>query len=232
MDRARWIELLSPTADRDQALEFFDAMVPQGITRVVVKERDRSALQGALPGEGYRLVVEVFMETGPRGRIATWRLDIRRPRGDDIGRQPWRILARGSARVDRGAASPVAAARRSSSPRRTWSSSRSISNCALPAGDVFVAETPEGVTAMVLLGDGTMVFQPAPKEERGQLRLFAGTETLETPFTAAFVRLNPFEFEQRVTDGMLEPVTLDSRALPPRRSASSTKTCRSPSISI
>ena len=41
MDRARWIELLSPTADRDQALEFFDAMVPQGITRVVVKERDR-----------------------------------------------------------------------------------------------------------------------------------------------------------------------------------------------
>ena len=89
----RWIDLLSPTADRDQALEFFDAMVPQGITRVVVKERDRSALQGTLPGEGYRLVVEVFMETGPRGRIATWRLDIRRPRGDDIGRQPWRILA-------------------------------------------------------------------------------------------------------------------------------------------
>ena len=33
----------------------------------------------ALPGEGYHLVVEVFMETGPRGRIATWNLDIRRP---------------------------------------------------------------------------------------------------------------------------------------------------------
>src|SRR6187549_2631435 len=73
MERGRWIDLLSPTADKDQALEFFEAMVPQGITRVVVKERDRSALQGALPGEGYRLVVEVFMETGPRGRIATWR---------------------------------------------------------------------------------------------------------------------------------------------------------------
>ena len=35
----------------------------------------------------------------------------------------------------------------------------------LPSGDVFVAETPEGVTAIVLLGEGTMVFQPAPKEE-------------------------------------------------------------------
>ena len=68
----------------------------------------------------------------------------------------------------------------------------------LPAGEVFIAETPEGVTAMVLLGEGTMVFQPAPKEERGQLRLFAGVEALETPFTAAFVRLSPFEFDQRV----------------------------------
>jgi hypothetical protein len=37
MDRARWTDLLSPTADKDQALEFFEAMVPQGITRVVVK---------------------------------------------------------------------------------------------------------------------------------------------------------------------------------------------------
>src|SRR5688572_32569736 len=54
MDRARWLELLSATAAREQASEFFDAMVPQGITRVVVKERDRFPLQGALPGEGHR----------------------------------------------------------------------------------------------------------------------------------------------------------------------------------
>ena len=71
MDRNRWIELLSPGADRDQSLEFFDAMVPQGITRVVIKERDRAPLQGSLPGEGYRLMLEVFVETGNRGRIST-----------------------------------------------------------------------------------------------------------------------------------------------------------------
>ena len=40
MDRARWLELLSTSADRDTATEFFDAMVPQGITRVVVKDDD------------------------------------------------------------------------------------------------------------------------------------------------------------------------------------------------
>jgi hypothetical protein len=82
----------------------------------------------------------------------------------------------------------------------------------LPAGDVFVAETPEGVTALVLMGDGTLVFQPQPKEEKGQLKLFSGAESLETPFTTAFVRISPFEFEQRVTADMLEPVTVDTRA--------------------
>ena len=210
MDRARWLELLSTTADRDQAREFFDAMVPQGITRVIVKERDRFPLQGALPGEGHRLVVEVFMETGPRGRIATWGLDIRRPRGDDIGRQPWRIVTQ-----DR-LASIEGLHRLSLNPEKQFSARNLVLKAVdyelrLPAGDVFVAETPEGVTAMVLLGDGTLVFQPAPKEERGQLKLFAGTESLETPFTSAFVRVSPFEFEQRFKTEMLEVAALDGR---------------------
>jgi len=210
-DRARWTDLLSPTADKDQALEFFEAMVPQGVTRVVVKERDRSALQGTLPGEGFQLVIEVFIETGPRGRIATWRLDIRRPRGEDLGRQPWRILAE-----DR-LASIEGLHRLSLQPEKQYAAKNLVLKAVdfelrLPSGDVFVAETPEGVTAIVLLGEGTLVFQPSPKEEKGQLKLFAGVEALETPFTSAFVRLSPFEFDQRLLADMLEPVTVDSRA--------------------
>ena len=50
-DGARWRELLSPNADRDAAIEFFDSMVPQGVTRVVVHERDRAPLLGTLPGD-------------------------------------------------------------------------------------------------------------------------------------------------------------------------------------
>src|SRR5688572_32396691 len=210
MDRARWIDLLSATADRDQAREFFDAMVPQGITRVVVKERDRFPLQGSLPGEGYRLVVEVFIETGPRGRIATWQVDIRRPRGDDIGRQPWRIVTQ-----DR-LASIEGLHRLALNPEKQFAARNLVVKAIdfelrLPAGDVFVAETPEGLTALVLLGEGTMLFHPAPKEERGQLKLFAGTEALETPFTTAFVRISPFAFEPRFADNMLEPSAIDGR---------------------
>ena len=212
MDRNRWAELLSPAADREQAMQFFDAMVPQGITRVVVKERDRAALPGSLPGEGYRLVIEVFQETGRRGRIATWRLDIRRPRGDEIGRQPWRILSE-----DR-LASIEGLHRLSLQAEKQFTAHNLILasvdfTLRLPAGDVFVAETAEGVTALVLVGDGTMAFEPAPKVEKGQLRLFAGSDTLEVPFTIAFVRINPFEFEQRVAETMLTPVPVDPRVL-------------------
>ena len=62
---ARWIELLSANADRDQAARVLSMRwCPQGVTRAVVKERDRAPLAGTLPGEGYRLIVEVFIETG------------------------------------------------------------------------------------------------------------------------------------------------------------------------
>ncbi len=212
MDRDRWVALLSPSANREQSLQFFDAMVPQGITRVVVKERDRSALPGSLPGEGYRLVLEVFQETGSRGRIATWGLDIRRPRGDGIGSQPWRVQSE-----DRLAS--IDGLHRLSLQSEKQYTARNLVLTAidfslrLPQGEVFVAETAEGVTALVLIGDGTMVFEPAPKEEKGQLRLFAGADTLETPFTMAFVRINPFEFEQRVAEEALTPVPVDARTL-------------------
>ena len=211
-DRNRWVELLSPIADREQSLQFFDAMVPQGITRVVVKERDRAALPGVLPGEGYRLVLEVFQERGNRGRIATWRLDIRRPRGDEIGRQPWRIQSE-----DR-LASIEGLHRLSLQADKQYSARNLVLTAVdftlrLPDGDVFVAETAEGVTALVLIGDGTMVFEPGPKEEKGQLRLFAGTDTIETPFTMAFVRINPYEFEQRVAENALTRAPVDARAL-------------------
>jgi len=211
MDRNRWVELLSPGANREQSLQFFDAMVPQGITRVVIKERDRSPLQGTLPGEGYRLVLEVFQEAGNRGRIATWRLDIRRPRGGDVGRQPWRILSE-----DR-LASIEGLHRLALQPDKQFVARDLVLTAVdftlrLPTGDVFVAETAEGVTALVLIGDGTMLFEPAPKEEKGQLRLFAGSDTLEAPFSVAFVRINPYEFEQRVAENMLVATPVDARS--------------------
>ncbi|MDH4066680.1 MAG: hypothetical protein OEW19_19945, partial [Acidobacteriota bacterium] len=203
MDRQRWVELLSVNADREQATEFFDAMVPQGVTGVVVKERDRQPLAGALPGDGFSLITEVFIETGPRGRIATWTLDIRKPRGETDERQPWRILTQ-----DR-LSSVEGLHRLSLHPEKEYRAQnlviRSVDfELRLPSGQVFVAETPEGVTAMVLMGDGTLFFSPTPKEERGQVRIFSGSDELETPFTTALVRVSPFEFDALVGETALQ----------------------------
>ncbi|MCC7035465.1 MAG: hypothetical protein IT179_21810 [Acidobacteria bacterium] len=211
MDRQRWTELLSTNADREQALEFFDAMVPQGITRVVVKERARAELLGTLPGDGYSLVTEVFMETGPRGRIATWNLDIRKPRGEVEDRQPWRIVAQDRLSSIEGLHRLVLHPDKQFAARNLVVRSVDF-EVRLPAGQVFVAETPEGVTALVLLGDGTIVFSPAPKVERGQVRIFAGSETLDAAFTTALVRISPFEYRMLVAESSLVPMeAVDNR---------------------
>jgi hypothetical protein len=209
-ERQRWLDLLSPNADRNAAIEFFDSMVPQGVTRAVVRERDRQPLSGALPGEGFQLVVDVFAETGARGRIHTWRLDIRKPR-DATERQPWRIIGQEKLSTIEGLH------RLSLHPQKQFAAKdlvvRSVDlELRLPAGDVYVAETAEGVTGVVLLGDGAMSFTPSPAEERGQVRLFSGTDTIETAFTAVFVRINPFEFDQLKSQLTLAPA-VDPRAL-------------------
>ncbi len=210
-DRASWLALLSPNADRDAATEFFDAMVPQGVTRAVLRERDRSPLAGTLPGEGYRLIADVLTETGARGRITTWRLDIRRPR-DSTERQPWRVAGQEKLSVVDGLHRLSLHADKQYAVRALVLKSVDF-ELRLPTGEVFVAETAEGVTALVLIGEGTMSFAPAPTEERGQVKLFAGTETIDTLFTAAFVRLNPFEFSQQLKNQLVSPVTPDARVL-------------------
>jgi hypothetical protein len=209
--RSAWLELLSQNADRNAAAEFFDAMVPSGVTRAVVRERDRSPLAGSLPGDGFGLIADVLTETGARGRITTWRIDIRRPR-DATDRQPWRVIGQEKLAVVDGLHMLSLHAGKQFAARDFVIKSVDF-ELRLPTGDVFVAETAEGVTALVLLGDGVMTFAPAPPEERGQVRIFAGTDTIDTPFTAAYVRLNPFEFEQHLKRQLQNPVAPDSRAL-------------------
>src|SRR5437763_293900 len=82
----RFLALVADS-DRARAQAFASVEIAPGVTRVVIQERDRAPLQGTLPGGGYELMVDVFTELGDRARVATWRLDIRRIRGDAA----WRI---------------------------------------------------------------------------------------------------------------------------------------------
>ncbi len=233
-DKAAWLSLISTNADAGAASEFFDAAVPRGVTRVVVHERDRQPLDGALPGDGHRLIVEVFIESGARGQLATWRLDMRRPTGataDTVtGDTPWRIVAHDRLQqVD-------VLHRLTLNRERMFQAQnfvlRSVDyTLTLSTGSVFVADTAEGITALVLLGDGLMTFQPTPKTERGQVRLFAGDDKIESRFDAAFVRVNPYDFEQAMA-GLVAAPAADGRLLSRAREIFDEEVSRSFSLDL
>src|SRR3989442_3760822 len=205
---ARYFALLADSADRERARSFAEFELQPGATRAVIQERDRAPLQGALPGNGHQLIVDVFTETGNRARVATWRLDLKRARAD----APWRI-------VDQEQITSVEGLYRLSLNPAKQFDAHNLEIVAedleltLPAGSVFVAETDQGVTGIVLLGRGQMRFHPRPEMEKGQVKIFCGKEMLETAFDAAFVRINPGDFESRVAFDRLTARPVDPRSL-------------------
>ena len=56
-----------------------------------------------------------------------------------------------------------------------------------------------------------MQFSPASPTEKGQLRIFSGSETLTALFGAAFVRMHPADIETRVDVSVLRPMPADPR---------------------
>ncbi len=208
-DTAAYLALLTSGANRERAVDFCSSELLPGATRTVVKERDREPLRGTLAGNGYRLMVDVLTEFGPRARAATWRLDVKRV-GERGSAQEWAIddEERLSAveNLYRLALNPakVFAAR----DLRVAAEDLDLT---LTEGSVYVADIDQGATAAVLVGRGTMSFHPTPETERGQVKIFAGSETLETRFDVAFIRLNPYDFESALASSQLKPKVADPK---------------------
>src|SRR2546422_891597 len=194
----RYLSLVSESAHRTAARDFADSEIAPGVTRVGIQERDREPLLGTLPGNGYRLLVDAFIESRARARVVTWRIDIRRPSDAD----PWRIVEQerltGVENLYRLSLNPG-----KQYDARNLTISAPDLEFTLPAGSVFVAETDQGVTGLVLLGRGDMRFHPAPLTEKTQVKIFCGSETLDTHFDALFIRINPSDFEQRIAPDRL-----------------------------
>lgn len=204
---AKFMALVAPGANSEAAEQFARQMFVAGVTEVTLRERDRQPLQGAVAGEGFRLLVEALIERGRAGRLVTWRLEVRRGRDDETR---WYVV--GQEQI-----SSLDGLYRLQLDRERRFAARDLTITSidfalrLPKGHVFVAETEAGVTAMLLVGKGTMRFAPGPAAERLQVRTFAGSEILEVSFDAAMVRLNPFEYADRVSSGALTPASSDER---------------------
>jgi len=202
--------LLASSANRPRANGFTSTELLPGASHAVVQERDRQKLPTA-PGAAYRLIVDTFTDFGTHARISTWRIDVARPDGDGAPGE-WAI-------VDEERISSVENIfRLSLTPTKQYAArqlkiSAEDLDLTLTDGSVFVSEIDSGVTALVLLGRGTMNFHPAPDTEKGQIRIFCGNDALETAFTAAFVRINPNDFESLVPASQIREVSVDAREL-------------------
>ena len=215
----RNIERAMNAADRDAFRSYFDVapvlvqgyiadlFVP-GAVRSVIRERDRAPLEAVPPGDGYRVVVEFFVETPGRAKLLTASLDIKRPPdGDDAS---WRIVsAEGLTSI-----TGIYRLRLESTVQyaaRNFEITAEDFSLTLFEGSVFLVDCDEGVTGLVLLGRGELRFSPAPPSEKGQLRLFSGSESLVTPFDDAFVRLSPGDYATRIKTTALSGTPADPR---------------------
>ena len=203
-----YLSLLSPAADRETAAAFASDNVRPGVDRATVRPQFLVPIEDLPEGTGYGLTVEVFSESGVRGRLETWQLEIVREEEDGA----WRI--RDQTHVDQ-----LDGLRHLSlTPTKQYAAGDMVVlgedlSLTLTEGSVFVAETEGGVTGLVLLGKGIMNFSPQLEAEQGQVRIFSGDETLEAEFEAAFIRLHPGAFNSRISTSGLVEQTVDPGAL-------------------
>ena len=157
-------EILSTTdVTGERAIQATDDLFSYDSTRAVLKERDRQPLMSSPPGDGYRVITEILVETSVRARVMTARLDVRRPPGG--GPDSWRIvdverltLVQGlyRLRIDPDAQFEA----------RDFSIDAQDVRFTLRTGTVFQVLSGDGITGIIMMGRGEMRFTPDRKSTR------------------------------------------------------------------
>jgi hypothetical protein len=191
--------------------EFVQSMTFPKVTRSAVKERDRTPMASGRVS----LLLETLTDRNAEGRVTTWRLEVE-PTGSEPA--PWAIVT-----VER--LSVVSGLFRLALDAATEYDVKDLLVVApdltlsLPSGHAFVSRTPDGPTALVLLGRGRVEFTPQAEAERGQVRIFSGADALKGEFDVVFIRVPPLEFGARVATEALTPRPVDPRHLRRARQA-------------
>ena len=200
-DRAGISTLGDAQISRPSFEDFAATLTAPAPSRVVVTERDRAPRDAGM----LRLVVEIFTERGMEGRLGTWRIDAV---PGTTPADPWRIAA-----VSR--LSVVTGLYRLALDTAT---EYDITNLIVRAPDLavemasgraFLSSTPDGATAMVLLGRGRMKFSPPDLAERTQVHILSGHDELVEDIDMAFLRFSPYQFDSIVEKNAIKPRTVD-----------------------
>jgi Peptidase family M1 domain len=183
-------------------LKFFSSLASPAPTRVIIKERDRAALEPS----GERLLIEVFTEYGRESTITTWQLDLVAGTRSATERQIREVeqltTVSGLYKLAINPAKEFNV--------RNLTVTATDMTLEMTSGSAFVAETAEGTTAVVLLGRGRMRFAPSDPAEQTQIRIFSGEPQLATDFDAAFIRIRPSEFDDLFPAASFSPRTVSA----------------------
>lgn len=194
--------LLSANAAPAVTGTFLPRLAAYPARHVVIQERDREPLEGALPGDGYRLTVEIFQETARTARILTARLDARRAPGDQRA-DAWRLVG----------AEVLAAVEGLHHLEPNPDTQFAVHQLVLRSEDLLIEfsdgtavpiESERGLTGLIVFGAGQVSFTPRPLAEREQVRLFGGNETFTAPLESVFVRVSPADV---ASGGMVRGLT-------------------------
>jgi len=210
-DGVAFMSEVAASANRDRARDFIGTELLPGAKRAVIQERDRQPLTGTRPGNGYQLIVDAFAEFGSRARAATWRLDVKRT-GEPGTDHEWTIAD------EEHLSSVDNLYHLALNPEKAFAAhdlriAAEDLDLTLPEGSVYLGDIDAGVTALVLLGRGTLNFHPPSTSERGQVKIFCGSEALDTAFDATFIRLNPADYDSIIAASSLTPKRADPREL-------------------
>ena len=203
-DLVGYLDLVAGAANRARAIDFGRSELVTGATRAAIRERDRLPFGNSLEPSGYRIIVDAFVEFDRRARVATWQLDIQRTKD-------------GFQIIDAERLTSVENLYRIALDTTKQYAATSLTikaedlEVTLETGSVFLAPADTGITGLVLLGRGEMRFHPKPETERGQVRIFCGSETLVARFDSAFLRVDPSDFEQLVASEALTTRPVDAR---------------------
>lgn len=196
-DATALLALGSEKGARASREEFAALITSPAPTRVVVNERDR----GPLDGGAFRIILEIFSEHGYEARLGTWRIDAR-PGPTDA--DPWAVAAVSRLSIINGLYRLSLDADKQYDIHGLSVRGPDLA-LHMESGAAFVASTPGGPTAVVLLGKGQMTFAPHDAAEQTQVKIFGGSPTLAEEFDAAFLRVSPGEYSFTFDEAALKP---------------------------
>jgi hypothetical protein len=177
---------------------------PGSAQTATVRERARVPDQG-----GVDVLADVFFGRGRQGKIATWRITLRPKAGAS---DQFEIAGVQEQAAFDGLIKLVLDDTRQFAVRDLTVHSTDM-KLTMASGAAFVAQSADGITALVLRGSGTLEFTPPDPAEQAQLRVVSGRPALRTSVDSAFIRVNPKEFASHVAGFNLTPSAVDAAEL-------------------